>query len=308
MFANLWITIRICTCIDFNKLLFCSYSCGYLLLLLRQHRPSEKLNKSTAHRLTHLFTHTTVNIRHQQRLNLTKEWRAKHGKCKCDISQNLLRSADCADRGKARESSSPQPPSLLPLSNELCTISAFRSVRKVRHYRDRGTRHCYPHRLPLQTHCRYPGSLRFGVHILVIFSSWLVAGKDGSCFCWRVCSLLLPLIVFSFFVQLSGDFAVRELSDFLKPSSSTGLTSLLLRTVPIYLHQCWPSRVEPCRWGQMFEIQCPLCRPYRALGVAVGCPSVGASGPSCWTSTLALPTAPTTPSLSRNPVGGPQIQ
>lgn len=98
--------------------------------------------------------------------------------------------------------------------------------------------------------------------------------------------------------------------------SPSGIPSLPLWTVSNRLHQCWLSRVQPCRWGRTFAIwpsylQHLLCHPYQELVAAAECLSVVASGPNCWTSTLALPTAPchpTTPSSSRNQVGGPPTQ
>lgn len=74
--------------------------------------------------------------------------------------------------------------------------------------------------------------------------------------------------------------------------------------------------MEPCHWAQMFAIW-PfynlrlLCHPYQELVAAVGCLLAGARGPRCWTSTLALHTAPcppTIPSSSRSLAGAPLIR
>lgn len=84
----------------------------------------------------------------------------------------IKRFAVSAGWGKARESSSSHPLLLLPFFTELFSIWAFKRIRKARHYRDRGTRNCLSHRLPLQIHGRYPGSLKFGIQIL--FNSQLL--------------------------------------------------------------------------------------------------------------------------------------
>lgn len=80
----------------------------------------------------------------------------------------------------------------------------------------------------------------------------------------------------------------------------TGGPFLPVWTLLACIHSCWLNSVEPCHWGQMFVTwpSChrrPLCRPYRELLVAVGCLLAVVRGPSCWTSTPVLPTAPWTP-------------
>lgn len=94
---------------------------------------------------------------------------------------------------------------------------------------------------------------------------------------------------------------------------STGIPSLLLQTVTNCLHQCWLNRVQPCRWVRMWPsyLRHLLCHLCQELLVAVECLLEVASGHNCWTSTLALPTAPclpTTPSSNRNQVGGQPTQ
>lgn len=132
--------------IQFIRVLMCAN------MEVRQCDPSlsDKLNRNTSLPLAHTYWDTLT-----QTFSMSNTWTSQRVKsntrsCKCDVSQNPLRSALCAGRAEARESSS-QPPSLLPLSNELCSIWAFRRVRKVRHCRDTGTRHCCPLRLLLHT-------------------------------------------------------------------------------------------------------------------------------------------------------------
>lgn len=114
------------------------------------------------------FTYTICAIG-KKRLSLNREGRATPSHPSVTLvriasevqsAKTIKRFAVSAGWSKARESSSSHPLLLLPFFTELCSIWVFKRIRKARHYRDRGTRHCLSHSLPLQIHCRYPGSLK----------------------------------------------------------------------------------------------------------------------------------------------------
>ncbi len=148
-----------------------------------------------------LFIHTKINTQYEQHLNLNKEWRATAAHANVMLVRFYSRSAVCAGQAKVRESSS-QPALLLPLSNELCSIWAFRRVRKVRHYRDRGTRQCYPSQTPTPTAETKRGwdlASRFSSSSPIYFACGVKDGPSGVvttdvCSCRRA-SYLFPQVV-----------------------------------------------------------------------------------------------------------------
>lgn len=130
-----------------------------------------------------------TNTQYEQHLSLNKDLKSNTRSCKCDVSQKIYSEVTSALAGlKQRESSlSSQPPLLLPLSSELCSIWAFRRVGKVRHCRDTGTRRCYPT-------ADTQGAWDFGIQIFFTYSflyiiqcmdRWLLqcTATTDVCFC-----------------------------------------------------------------------------------------------------------------------------